>query len=240
MKTIFLYIYFVFYMIVTLFFQIKLAYVKKYKGEVEYEKLVHEIVMHWSQNILKAVGVKVNIKGIENIPEGTCVFVSNHQGNFDFLVILANIDKHIGFLAKKEILKIKIVSGWMKKMHCVFINRRDVRDSLKAINKGVENIKKGYSMVIFPEGTRSKRSELGEFKKGALKLATKTDVPIVPIVLDGTYRIFEDGNGKLKSGTVEMSILKPININELDRKQKAELSESLRDKIDLELKAIKH
>lgn len=239
MKTIFLYIYFGFYMLITLLFQIKLAYVKKHKGEAEYEKLVHKFVMHWSQSILKAVGVKVNIRGIENIPEGTCVFVSNHQGNFDFLVILANIDKSIGFLAKTEILKLKIVSGWMKKMHCVFINRNDVRDSLKAINQGVENVKNGYSMVIFPEGTRSKSSELGEFKKGALKLATKTAAPIVPIVLDGTYRMFEDGNGKLKAGTVEMSILKPIDINEMDRKQKAELSESLRDKIDQELEVIK-
>lgn len=239
MKTVFLYIYFGFYMLVTLFFQIKLAYIKKHKGEAEYEKSVHKFVMNWSQNILKAVGVKVNIRGIENIPDGTCVFVSNHQGNFDFLVILANIDKHIGFLAKTEILKLKIVSGWMKKMHCVFINRNDVRDSLKAINQGVENVKNGYSMVIFPEGTRSKSSNLGEFKKGALKLATKTDAPIVPIVLDGTYKMFEDGNGRLKSGTVEMSILKPIYVNEMDRKQKADLSEILRDKIDQELRVIK-
>lgn len=239
MKTVFLYIYFGFYMLVTLFFKIKLSYVKKHKGEVEYEKLVHKFVMHWSQNILKAVGVKVNIRGIENIPKGTCVFVSNHQGNFDFLVILAIIDKSIGFLAKTEILKLRIVSDWMKKMHCVFINRNDVRDSLKAINQGVENVKNGYSMVIFPEGTRSKSSNLGEFKKGALKLATKTDVPIVPIVLDGTYKMFEDGNGRLKSGTVEMSILKPIDVNEMDRKQKAELSEVLRDKINQELRVIK-
>ncbi|MCD2346445.1 lysophospholipid acyltransferase family protein [Clostridium guangxiense] len=239
MKTIFLYVYFGIYIVITLFFQIRLAYVKRYKGEDEYEKLVHKIVMSWSRNILKTVGVKVNIKGLENIPDGTCVFVSNHQGNFDFLVILANIDKHIGFLAKKEILKLRIVSSWMKKMHCVFINRSDVRDSLKAINQGVENIKNGYSMVIFPEGTRSKASELGEFKKGALKLATKTDVPIVPIVLDRTYKIFEEGNGKLKSGTVEMSILKPINISEMDRKQRADLSEMLRNKINDELKVIK-
>lgn len=239
MKTVFLYIYFGFYMIITLFFQVKLAYFKKHKDEAEYERLVHEFVMHWSQNILKAVGVKVNIKGIENIPDGTCVFVSNHQGNFDFLVILANIDKSIGFLAKTEILKLKIVSSWMKKMHCVFINRNDVRDSLKAINQGVENIKNGYSMAIFPEGTRSKSSNLGEFKKGALKLATKTDVPIVPIVLDGTYKMFEDGKGRLKPGTVEMSILKPININEMDRKQKAELSEILRNEINEELQVIK-
>lgn len=226
-------------MLITLFFQIKLAIYKRIKSEEEYDKEVHKTVMNWSKNILKAVGVKVNIKGIENIPDETCVFVSNHQGNFDFLVILANIDKSIGFLAKKEILKIIIVSNWMKKMHCVFIDRSDIKESLKAINEGIDNVKKGYSMVIFPEGTRSKSSDMGEFKKGALKLATKANVPIVPLVIDKTYKAFEEGHGKLKKAVVDFSILEPIDVASMDRKQKAELSEILREKIDTELQIIK-
>ncbi|WP_234118531.1 lysophospholipid acyltransferase family protein [Clostridium hydrogenum] len=239
MRTIFFYIYFGVYMLITLLMEVRLNHIKKTKPNEEYEKELHKIIMKWSRNMLKAAGVTVNVKGIENIPDEPCVFVSNHQGNFDFLAMLAYIDKSLGFIAKKEILKLRIVSSWMKKMHCVFINREDIRDSLNAINTGVENVKNGYSMAIFPEGTRSKSSNLGEFKKGALKLATKANAPVVPTIVDGSYKIFEDGHGKIKSGTINVSFLKPIYIEEMDRSEKAKLPEILREKINTELENIK-
>ncbi|PJI07353.1 MULTISPECIES: lysophospholipid acyltransferase family protein [Clostridium] len=239
MRWIFLYIYFVFYMIKTLFFKIKLNHIKKIKSEKEYEEAVHNVVFKWSKHILKVIGIKVNVKGLENIPEGTCVFISNHQSNLDFLAIMGIIDKQIGFIAKREILKIKIVSGWMKMMHCVFIDRNDIRKSLMAINEGVENLDKGYSMAIFPEGTRSKSSNMGEFKKGSLKLATKANAVVVPIAIDGAYKLFEDVGGKIRSGVINMSILEPIDIKELDRSEKSKLSDILHDKIYKEVQKIK-
>ncbi|URZ01399.1 lysophospholipid acyltransferase family protein [Clostridium felsineum] len=239
MRWIFLYIYFVFYMIRTMFFKIKLNKIKKTRTNEEYEAAVHNVIFNWAKTILKVIGIKVNVKGIENIPKDTCVFISNHQSNVDFLAIMGTIDKQIGFIAKKEILKIKVVSGWMRMMHCVFIDRNDIRKSLMAINEGVDNLKKGYSMAIFPEGTRSKSSNMSEFKKGSLKLATKANAIVVPIAIDGGYKLFEEVNGKLRSGVVNMSILEPINIAELDKEQKAKISEILHNKINSELNNIK-
>ncbi|URZ15548.1 lysophospholipid acyltransferase family protein [Clostridium felsineum] len=239
MRWIFLYIYFVFYMIRTMFFKIKLNKIKKTRTNEEYEAAVHNVIFNWAKTILKVIGIKVNVKGIENIPKDTCVFISNHQSNVDFLAIMGTIDKQIGFIAKKEILKIKVVSGWMRMMHCVFIDRNDIRKSLMAINEGVDNLKKGYSMAIFPEGTRSKSSNMSEFKKGSLKLATKANAIVVPIAIDGGYKLFEEVNGKLRSGVVNMSILEPINIAELDKEQKANISEILHNRINSELNNIK-
>lgn len=238
MKSVLIYIYFGLLLLFTLFLKLYLIIIKRIKTKEEYDAAVFNIVNAWSRYILKVIGVKVTLKGIENLPEGNCLFVSNHQGNVDFLLPMALLNKRIGFIAKKEILKIKIVSMWMKEMHCVFIDRENIRESLKAINEGVENLKKGYSMLIFPEGTRSKSHKLGEFKKGSMKLATKTNVPVVPLVLDNTFAVFEEGKGRLKSAAVTLSILKPIYVDELSKEEKGNLSNLIRDKINVELNCI--
>lgn len=222
-------------MFLTLFLRFYLFILEKIVSHERYNDSLYKIVNNWANHILKVIGVNVNIKGIENVPEGNCLIVSNHQGNADFLILMAKLNKQMGFIAKKEILKLHIVGTWMKAMHCVFIDREDIRESLKAINKGIDNLEAGYSMTIFPEGTRSKSHKLGEFKKGSMKLATKTNVPLVPIVLDNTFKVFEEGKGKLSPANVTMSILKPINVSELTKEEKMNLAEIVREKIEAEL-----
>ena len=231
----FKYIYFGVLMFLTLFSRLYFFVLKKIESPEKYNDSLYKYVNDWANHILKVIGVNVNIKGIENIPEGNCLIVSNHQGNADFLILMAKLNKQMGFIAKKEILKLHIVGTWMKAMHCVFIDREDIRESLKAINKGIDNLEAGYSMTIFPEGTRSKSHKLGEFKKGSMKLATKTNVPLVPIVLDNTFKVFEEGKGKLSPANVTMSILKPINVSELTKEEKMNLAEIVREKIEAEL-----
>lgn len=238
MKTILIYIYLGILMFLTLFLKLYLLIVQRFKSEEEYKNIFFNTVNGWSAYILKILGVKVKLKGKENIPEGNCLFVSNHQGNIDFLLIMAYLNKQTGFIAKKEILKFRIVSMWMKEMHCVFLDRQNIRESLKAINQGVENLKQGYSMAIFPEGTRSKSHRLGEFKKGSMKLATKTNEPVVPVVIDNTFKVFEEGKGKIKSAEVTLSILKPIYINQLSSEDKADLANIIHDRIEKELNII--
>lgn len=233
------YIYIAILLFLTLFLRIYLFAIKRIESPEKYDNTVYWIVNGWATYILKVIGIKVELKGIENLPKGNCLIVSNHQGNADFLVLMSRLNKHMGFLAKKEILKLHIVGAWMKSMHCVFIDRENIRESLKAINAGIENLEKGYSMVIFPEGTRSKSHVLGEFKKGSMKMATKASVPIVPIVLDNTFKVFEDGNGKLRPAEVTMSILEPIDIVKLTKEEKAKLAEIVREKIQNELNTLR-
>lgn len=235
MRSILLYIYFVFYMLGLSFKRIKVNYLKKHKGEEAAHQYVYNASVTWARHILKITGVEVDTKGLENIPEGPCCFVANHQGNFDFIAMMATINRPIGFIAKKEIKKLKILSIWMEDIKCVFIDRENIRESLKAINQGAENIKKGTSMVIFPEGTRSKGKSLGEFKKGSLKMALKAKAPIVPITLDGSYKVFEDNNGFLRKGTIKMIISKPIFIDELSKEEQKDVMNVVRSTIQKEL-----
>lgn len=233
------YIYIAILLFLTLFLRIYLFVIKKIESPEKYDNAVYWIVNGWAAYVLKVIGIKVELKGIENLPKGNCLIVSNHQGNADFLVLMSRLNKHMGFLAKKEILKLHIVGTWMKAMHCVFIDRENIRESLKAINEGIDNLEKGYSMVIFPEGTRSKSHVLGEFKKGSMKMATKASVPIVPIVLDNTFKVFEEGSGKLRPAEVTMSILEPIDIVKLTKEEKARLAEIVREKIEKELNTLR-
>jgi 1-acyl-sn-glycerol-3-phosphate acyltransferase len=224
--------------IFTLFFRLHLFIIRKTKSKEKCDDYLYKVVNGWARYTLKIIGVKVNIKGLENLPKESCLFVSNHQGNADFLVMMSELNKHLGFLAKKEILKIPVIRTWMKDMHCVFIDRENIRESLKAINQGIENLNNGYSMLIFPEGTRSKSHKLGEFKKGSMKMALKTNAPLVPIAIDNSFKVFEEGKGKLKPAVINMSILEPIIVSNLTKEEKSALADLVRDKIAKELETL--
>jgi 1-acyl-sn-glycerol-3-phosphate acyltransferase len=194
-----------------------------------------------SQNIakyvLKITKTNMEVSGTENIPEGNCVFIANHQAIFDGFALLAYIDKPFGFIAKKEIQKIPLVSSWMKSIGSIYINRQSPRESIKAIQQGVEKINAGHSMMIFPEGTRSLKSKMNSFKKGSMKLAVKSKVPIVPITIDGSYNVLEVGK-KVTGNKVKMVIHKPIYVDSLSKEEEQDLAEYVQNIIEQELNNI--
>lgn len=232
MKTFIVFAYTIFYLLWSLFFRIKLFFLRKFSTYEKSEKYVYKTVTDWSRRTIKLVGAKVDVEGLENIPEeGSCLFVSNHQGIFDFLAIMAYIGRPVGFIAKKEIKKVPVVSKWMEDMHCIFLNRESLRESLKEINLGIENIKHGNNMLIFPEGTRSRSSRLGEFKKGSLRMALKTNVPIVPITMNGSYKVFEANGNKVKKENVSMIVGKPIYTKKLSLDERKDLVNIVRNAV---------
>jgi 1-acyl-sn-glycerol-3-phosphate acyltransferase len=231
------------WLIYGIYFLIKL-FVKKTKFEILKKKMTQEEIDNYgykelwglAKSLVVATGSKVRITGEENLPEGNCVFVSNHQGNFDVLILAGYIHKHTGFIAKKELESFPLVSYWMKQQHSIFMDREDPRDSVRSILEGVQNLKKGYCMAIYPEGTRSKGPEMGEFKKGAMKLALKAGVPIVPITINGTYKMFEAQHGKkTRAVDVDLIISKPIDTTTLSKEEQNDLSEHIKDIIQANL-----
>lgn len=193
LKTIWWFIYFWFYMFSTIPTLIKVKKLDKAKRFLEKDKIVHEAAKKWARKLVQLTGSSVRVSGEEHIPkEGAVLFVCNHQGNFDIPILLGFIDKPKGFISKIEIKKFPIIGSWMQMMNCVFMDRKNLRQQLNAINEGAEHLRKGYSLVIFPEGTRSKSNKMNKFKPGSLKLATKTGVPIVPVTIKGTYKIMEN------------------------------------------------
>lgn len=228
------------YFITMLYVKIaKFERLRKNMSQEEIDLYSYKKVKGFARTLVEKTGSTVNIVGAENVPEGSCVFVGNHQGNFDILVMLGYVDKPIGFIAKKELEKLPAVNYWMKQIHCVFMNRDDARDSVRSILEGIDNLKKGYSMAIYPEGTRSQGPELGEFKKGAMKLATKSGAPIVPVTVNNTYKIFEAQNSKkTKAVQVDLIFSKPIYPKELSKEEQNNLSEHVRDIIAENLKKL--
>ncbi|HCL4548421.1 1-acyl-sn-glycerol-3-phosphate acyltransferase [Clostridium botulinum] len=235
MKSFIFYLGFGFYMLLSLLRIIKLKYLKRKGNKEEIDRYINKSVLGWANFIVNGIGIKVNKKGLENVPDGPCLFVGNHQGLLDVPVIVSSLDRYVGFVAKKEMLKLKILTYWMKEMKCVFMDRQNVRAAVKTINEGVENLKNGYSMLIFPEGTRSRGENLGEFKKGSMKLGIKAGVPIVPIAINGTYNVLEANGRKIKAADVDLIICPPIYPNELSKEEQNNLSQTIKDIIQREL-----
>lgn len=200
---------------------------------IEHDHLIDQTAKKWARSLVKLAGVTVVTTGEENIPpEGSVLFVSNHQGNFDIPILLGYIEKPKAFIAKIELLKLPLIRTWMIHLKCVFMDRSDIRQSLKVINQAADHLKEGYSMVIFPEGTRSKNETLGEFKPGSLKLALKAGVPIVPVAIQGSYKIMEQNGFLIKPAHVKITIFDPIPTAGLTKEQATELPERVRKIIE--------
>jgi 1-acyl-sn-glycerol-3-phosphate acyltransferase len=219
----------IYFLIKLLVKKIKFEALKKKMSKEQIDYYAHKEVSALARSLVEATGSTVNIKGAENIPEESCVFVGNHQGNFDVLIMAGYIDKPMGFIAKKQLETFPFVSYWMKQQHSVFMDREDPRDSVKAILQGVENLKNGYSMTIYPEGTRTRGPEMIEFKKGAMKLALKAGAPIVPVTINNSYKIFETQNGRrTKAVAVDLIFSTPIDTKGLSKVEQNNLSEHIK------------
>lgn len=231
MKNLYGYVYLFFYMFFLIFKKMKLNSIIRNEGEEAAQKFLHNEVMNWAKKVLKAFQIKIEVVGEENIPDESCCFVSNHQSNFDIPAILSSVDKHMGIIAKKELESFKLISGWMKELKCIFMDRNDIRASLNAINEGAENMRNGHSMLIFPEGTRSRSATMNEFKKGSLKMALKAKVPVVPISVDGGYKYLEEDKYRTQKGIIKVTIGKPVYPEKMSREELKGLSTLLRDEI---------
>jgi 1-acyl-sn-glycerol-3-phosphate acyltransferase len=184
--------------------------------------ILYRIAQGWGQLFLVIVGCKATVSGRENIPKkgGVC-FVSNHGSIFDIVPLLAYGGRLLGFIAKKELLYIPFVDFWIAVLGGLFIDRKNPRKGLKTINKGIEKIRAGGAMMIFPEGRRSRGEGLLPFHPGSLKLATHSGAIIVPVAIAGTYDVFER-NHRVKSVPIAITFCKPINTADIpaaDRKQ---------------------
>lgn len=215
-----------------------LKYLKAYKigieeakaeGNAEKEReFILKATSTWGPMVLDRFESKLNIQGMENLPDkGPVVFVGNHQGYADIFAYCAAFQKfQFGFVAKDNLSKIPLYGEWIRRIGSVFIERDDARASLQAIKEGIKKIESGYSLVIFPEGTRSKGKDPGEFKKGSLKLATKPGVPIIPVTINGSYRMFEE-KGYLKGTNIDMIVHPLIETKGMSRQDEKELTEKV-------------
>lgn len=213
----------------------------KAKGECDKERqAIAEVCDYWSNRVVDYLKLNINVINPENLPkEGPVVYVANHQSYADILIFLNTIKHQVGFIAKEELTKVPLLRDWILRIGSLFIIRGDARASLTTINEGAEKIKNGYSLVIFPEGTRSQGKEMAAFKPGSLKLATKAKATIVPVTINNSYSVFEEKGVIAKNKTADIMFHKPIDTSELDRKELASLGDEVEETIRQGLEALK-
>ena len=169
-------------------------------------------------------GCHVTVKGMENVPKDEAVlYIGNHRSYFDVVLTYARCPGLTSYMAKKEVARVPLLSTWMRFLHCLFLDRGDIKQGLKTILAAIDLIKKGISVCIFPEGTRStgpEQTELLPFHEGSFKVATKTDCLIVPMAITNTSRIFEDHIPFIRSTDVVIEYGKPFRPSELTKEQK--------------------
>lgn len=168
-------------------------------------------------------GTKVTVIGEEHVPKDTAVlYIPNHLSYFDVILTYARCPGLTGYVSKDGMQKIPILSMWMKRLYCLFLNRSDVKEGLKMVLKGIEQIKNNISMCIFPEGTRNTHPEEGmlPFKEGSMKMAEKTGCPVIPVAITNSHNIFEAHLPFIRKCHVIIEYGEPIFLNELDKEQR--------------------
>ncbi|HWT75377.1 MAG TPA: lysophospholipid acyltransferase family protein [Mobilitalea sp.] len=170
--------------------------------------------------VLFICGVKSTVIGRENVPKNEPIlYIANHRSYFDVPVAYASIPTLTGFMAKTEIAKIPFLSTWMRFLQCLFLDRDDIKQGLKTILKGIEQVKAGYSVFISPEGTRGQGTEMRPFKEGSFKIAEKTGCAIIPVAISNTDEVFENHMPWVHSAHVVIEYGKPIYPKDLSKEQ---------------------
>lgn len=201
------------------------------------EKQEFAIIM-WGFRVLRTLsGARLHVDGLENIPKGqSVIFAGNHQSYYDIILSYPYLPVPTAMLAKVELKKFPIVSNWMKRIHCIFIDRKDPRQAITAISEASDDIKNNkMSVMIFPEGTRSKDGKVHEFKTGSLKVATKANCPIIPVAIKNTRDVWENHPLKLIPQDVYISFLPPVNPESLSKEEKKHIGDVVRSRIEFKL-----
>lgn len=207
---------------------LSLYYVIKFiAGNAIADRFAYFFTKFWGKSVILSTGSVVSVHGIENLSSDIKVcYVCNHQSYFDIPLLMGWLRRPIGFVAKKELLKVPVLNGWISAIHSVFLDRRNARSAIVSINKGIDIIKKGNAIAFFPEGTRSKDGNIAPFKVGSIKLALSSSATIQPVTICHTRDVFE-AHKKIEPSHIELIIHKAINPEEDIYKDKNALIEEL-------------
>lgn len=213
-------------------FTIPMCLVEWVAGRINPEKkavIAQKCVVTAFKIILFISGVKLTVKGEENIlHDRAALYTFNHRGYFDILVGYTTAPMRTAYVSKKEIESVPMVSWWMKCMNCLFLDRKDIKQGMKTITEGIELLKKGTSIYIAPEGTRNKGEGVLKFHDASFKLADKSKSPVVPVAINNTDEVFEKHLPWIHSQHVIIEYCTPIYMENMDRKEKKQIGEMVR------------
>jgi len=182
--------------------------------------MFHTIGRTWARVILWICGIRVQVEGLDKIERGiNYIYVSNHASLFDIPAVMAGLPDQIRIVYKQELEKIPIFGWVMKYGPYITIDREKRFSAMRSLELAAERIKHGASVLLFAEGTRSEDGKLQPFKRGAFSLAAKTDKPIVPLTINGSFERRPKGKFLINPGTIELVVDEPVPTNEGEGKQ---------------------
>jgi 1-acyl-sn-glycerol-3-phosphate acyltransferase len=177
----------------------------------------------------KAVGVRFRVVGREKIPAGVCLFVANHTSSADAPAVVGAIPRRIAILLKESLFKWPIVGQAFQLARFIPVNRRERDAALESLEKAIEALQAGQSFLIYPEGTRSPDGRLQDFKKGAVVMAIKAGVPIVPMVCSGAHRVMRKRSVVVHPGEILVEFLDPIPASSYSFESRDALNQRVHD-----------
>ena len=188
----------------------------------------------FSKGILLIAGVRIDIHGKELLDKKeNYIFISNHQSYFDIPVLMQAVPNNLRFIYRSSLTRIPIFGWGMYLSGYIPINRENPREAIKSLRKASEKIKKGISVVVFPEGTRSSDGELGVFKRGMFVFAEEANVKLVPTSITGSNNILPRNKFNICSGIVNVVFSKPIEYRK-DKYFVNEIKETIKSNMKIE------
>lgn len=183
----------------------------------------------WSKDNLWLSRARVEMEGLENIDlNRPQILVSNHSGLHDILSLAARLPIQFRWIAKKSLFRIPFMGWHMRRSGYIAIDRENPRTAAKSIIEAAKEIQNGVNAIAFPEGTRSRTGKLGSFHSGAFSLALRTKVPLVPITLDGSYRVIVPKTLRVNPGTIiRIKIDRPIDLSSYSKGDKHRLMDDV-------------
>ena len=178
---------------------------------------------------LRAVGVKVRVEGRQRVPAGACLFVANHTSSADAPAVVGAIPRRIAILLKESLFKWPIAGQAFTLARFIPVNRGDRDSAIASVEKATESLRRGQSFLIYPEGTRSPDGRLQTFKKGAVVMAIKAGVPIVPVVCSGAHRVMRKRSLRIHQGEIVVEFLEPIDPSKYSFEERDELNDRVHD-----------
>ena len=214
---------------------LRLLFIRRKERTRERDLECLSIVKGKLKAILKICKVEVHTEGLENIPKDEAVlFMGNHRSDFDIVVAYSLLNNVTGFISKDDLSWIPNLKPWMEELHCLFLDRDNLKQNLKVIIEAIQEIKRGISFWIYPEGTRAKgesEEEMLPFKKGSFKIAEKTGCKIIPVAMINTRKIFEEQFPLLKSTKVYVRFGEPILLSALSEEERKHIDNYTEEKV---------